>query len=361
MASTDKMLGRLSAWSTGVLLVGVAAFPFLPGSKIERPPTKPPAVAVPKPAATTPAPTPLALPPAEPARQPAPAGAQPAALPATAPVAPPDVWTEQEQAAALRACVRLLAPVKAEVTLMEPIKHGQCGTAAPVELRSAATGDGKVELSPAPLINCRLAADLARWVDEVLQPAARDVLKTRVTRIIGVSGYSCRNVYNKPDLPLSQHALGSAVDIVGFVTADGRTIKVAKAWGPTERDIAAAKQQIANAAKAEANKSETKAKTDEEALDGEHAPSIGAAGKKADAAQKGTLLKTGLKPGPDAKPATAPAPVVAAKTPEAEFVKRLHRDACGVFGTVLGPEANEAHRDHFHLDVRERTGRGVCH
>src|SRR5262245_12438434 len=37
-----------------------------------------------------------------------------------------------------------------------------------------------------------------------------------------------------------------------------------------------------------------------------------------------------------------------------EFVKQVHDDACGTFETVLGPEANEAHKNHFHLDMKER-------
>ena len=33
------------------------------------------------------------------------------------------------------------------------------------------------------------------------------------------------------------------------------------------------------------------------------------------------------------------------------FLRRLHKGACGTFGTVLGPDANEAHRNHFHFDL----------
>ena len=40
--------------------------------------------------------------------------------------------------------------------------------------------------------------------------------------------------------------------------------------------------------------------------------------------------------------------------PKSEFVKKIHDDACGTFETVLGPEANEAHKNHFHLDMKER-------
>jgi hypothetical protein len=45
---------------------------------------------------------------------------------------------------------------------------------------------------------------------------------------------------------------------------------------------------------------------------------------------------------------------------EAQFLRRLHKGACGPFGTVLGPEANEAHRDHFHLDLAPRRRSAFC-
>lgn len=42
-------------------------------------------------------------------------------------------------------------------------------------------------------------------------------------------------------------------------------------------------------------------------------------------------------------------------------LSRAHRAACGPFGTVLGPEADRYHRDHFHFDTaRHRGGRPFC-
>ncbi len=35
---------------------------------------------------------------------------------------------------------------------------------------------------------------------------------------------------------------------------------------------------------------------------------------------------------------------------EREFLRVVHRSACKRFGTVLGPEYNRAHEDHFHLE-----------
>ncbi|KIN62071.1 extensin-like protein [Sulfitobacter noctilucicola] len=38
-------------------------------------------------------------------------------------------------------------------------------------------------------------------------------------------------------------------------------------------------------------------------------------------------------------------------------MRRMHKGACGPFGTVLGPNANRFHRDHFHFDTaRYRSG-----
>jgi hypothetical protein len=36
------------------------------------------------------------------------------------------------------------------------------------------------------------------------------------------------------------------------------------------------------------------------------------------------------------------------------FLRAIHAGACRIFGTALGPEANEAHKNHFHLDMKER-------
>lgn len=42
---------------------------------------------------------------------------------------------------------------------------------------------------------------------------------------------------------------------------------------------------------------------------------------------------------------------------EGKILKSMHKSACGPFGTVLGPNADRHHRDHFHLDTaRYRSG-----
>lgn len=45
------------------------------------------------------------------------------------------------------------------------------------------------------------------------------------------------------------------------------------------------------------------------------------------------------------------------KRREGRILKKAHRAACGPFGTVLGPDADKFHKDHFHFDTaRHRSG-----
>jgi len=392
IASVDKTLSRVSSWMSSVAFAGVLSLAFLPAREVP-PPVKTattlPAAAAPAaktaaqpsapavPAATRPssiantAPMPPAVVPPVAAKPgvPSPSGTTAAAAAAGTPAVatatppaittppPPEVWTPEELAAGLRQCVQLLAPVSADVAMEEPMKLGQCGTPAPLALRSAG-GKDKVAFAPAPTMNCRLAASMGEWVDKVLQPVAQEVLGSRITRILGSGSYSCRNIYNNPKLTLSEHATGNAIDVAAFVTADGRTITVKQAWGPTERDIVAAKKKAAEMLAAK--KSGKQAIT--ASVDAVPTPSIAEAGKKAEAKQKGRVEKTDFKRDGNKPAVVTSVDVKPAATKEAVFLKRLHGGSCTLFATVLGPEANEAHRDHFHLDMKvRRTSHGVCH
>jgi hypothetical protein len=44
---------------------------------------------------------------------------------------------------------------------------------------------------------------------------------------------------------------------------------------------------------------------------------------------------------------------------ERAFLRAVHSGACRTFTTVLGPEANRFHRDHFHLDLARHGRRGA--
>ena len=48
------------------------------------------------------------------------------------------------------------------------------------------------------------------------------------------------------------------------------------------------------------------------------------------------------------------------KPGDADLLRRLHRSACGPFGTVLGPNADRHHQDHFHFDIADHRGGAYC-
>ena len=45
---------------------------------------------------------------------------------------------------------------------------------------------------------------------------------------------------------------------------------------------------------------------------------------------------------------------------QSKILKRIHAGACGTFKTVLGPDSDQFHQDHFHLDVARRGGSAYC-
>ncbi len=48
------------------------------------------------------------------------------------------------------------------------------------------------------------------------------------------------------------------------------------------------------------------------------------------------------------------------KRRDKKILQRLHSSACGPFGTVLGPDANRYHKDHFHFDTARYSGGPYC-
>lgn len=153
----------------------------------------------------------------------------------------------------------------------------QCGYADTVRFGSG--GATRIGWRPADLgTSCPVAAALAVWEWQVVQPAARRHLGTQVTAIDHFGSYSCRRLYARDEGAWSEHASANAVDVAGFVLADGRRVRVVADWT-----------------------------------------------------------------GDDA---------------EARFLREVRDGACRLFATVLSPDYNEAHRDHFHLDQADRGSMG---
>lgn len=95
---------------------------------------------------------------------------------------------------------------------------------------------GEVGLSSSFLASCPLAVAFALFERHSLQPAAQAIYGEAVTRVDHLGSFACRNIYNRAEGRLSQHASANALDIAGFRLADGRRISVLKDWPGDDAD-----------------------------------------------------------------------------------------------------------------------------
>lgn len=86
-------------------------------------------------------------------------------------------------------------------------------------------------------MTCPLARQFTIWAREAVQPAAALWLGTRVVRIETFGTYSCRTVDSQPGARLSEHARANAVDVSGFVLADGRHITILDGWNGDDNQV----------------------------------------------------------------------------------------------------------------------------
>jgi len=318
------------------------------------------------------------------------------------------VWSEEEIAQAKAHCEKVLHGVEAVIEPVEPIKEGECGAPAPVRLISIGRNP-EVTLSPPVTVNCDLVATLANWIKEDLQPLAKKHLGAPIVSVRTMSSYSCRNAYGRKSTRLSEHALANAIDIGSFKTSDGKEANLLNGWGLTARDVQAlvakakAAEEELKTAKAGKSKSaepavvavqvpETKGKQKKgqmiqaasasspplpvrkpsvvarewrvrlvtTARAAELRPPLSTRAKSQSAS--GTVLASAASHlgGPDAEAAEAAPQAFDPNDGVALFLRAAHETACKRFGTVLGPEANEAHRNHFHLDMAKRRNGNYC-
>lgn len=120
------------------------------------------------------------------------------------------------------------------------------------------------------ILTCPALVALTIWERHDLQPLAIKLFNQKIIRVRHYGTYACRNINNARQGRRSQHAYANAIDIAGFVLADGREISVLKDWGKDS--------------------------------------------------EKGT------------------------------FLTAIHQSACKRFSTVLGPNYNDLHKNHFHFD-----------
>lgn len=148
-------------------------------------------------------------------------------------------------AAALASCVARPPPppAAARQCQAELDRRGIEYAPAPVAVsNSACAVDDPVRVSAAginwnqsAIVACRFALTLDDFARDVVEPLATRYFGERVTLLRHYGAYSCRTTRSGRE---SLHAKGEAIDIAGFVLADGTVISVEHDWsrrGPRGR------------------------------------------------------------------------------------------------------------------------------
>ncbi len=178
-----------------------------------------------------------------------------------------------------RQCLSSLGTSRASFTPLPDRYFGNgCSNVNTVSLNGLRSDTSTLALTNLGPVSCQMANGFAGWARFGADRAARQILGTRLVRIETMGSYSCRNVAGTSRR--SAHATADAIDISGFVLADGRRITVLGDWNGGSRE-------------------------------------------------------------------------------EREFLRVAFQSACKRFSTVLGPEYNQAHRDHIHVEVGG-NGRPFC-
>ncbi|MFZ3484585.1 extensin family protein [Sphingomonas sp. 3-13AW] len=129
-------------------------------------------------------------------------------------------------------CRQLLDQAGVRYLPLAPVVSGQCGYADGVRL--TAGGARTIGFSPREVgTSCPVAAALAVWEWQVVQPAARRHFDSPVARIEHFGSYNCRRLYGRSTGDWSEHAAANALDVAGFVLADGRRVTVVGDWKGT--------------------------------------------------------------------------------------------------------------------------------
>ncbi|MBL0404352.1 extensin family protein [Microvirga aerilata] len=134
-------------------------------------------------------------------------------------------WRAQAEEACLSQ--RLVQP-SAYMALSSKIEGpGVCGMDYPFKV--SAFTNGEVGLKSKVTLACPIIPRIDTWLEEIVKPAALMYFGVPLADLKAGS-YSCRPRNNQRGAKLSEHSFGNALDVMGFVLADGREISVVKGW-----------------------------------------------------------------------------------------------------------------------------------
>ena len=118
------------------------------------------------------------------------------------------------------ACKRAVARSPLLVTAIpDRVEGGFCLLDGAVAIQRSS-----VRYSAPVRVTCPMAAALYLWERDVVAPAAARHLDARVARIDHAGTYACRRVSGSATGRPSQHARANAIDVSGFLLANGRRI-----------------------------------------------------------------------------------------------------------------------------------------
>jgi hypothetical protein len=128
------------------------------------------------------------------------------------------------------ACHALLRAAGVRYIPLAPLNEGpSCGYDNAVRLLPG--GARRIGFSPAEVgMSCPVAAALAMWEWNVVQPEAQQLLGQPVLRFEHFGSYNCRRIAGRDARFWSQHSHANALDIAGVVLADGSRVTVAGDW-----------------------------------------------------------------------------------------------------------------------------------
>jgi hypothetical protein len=145
-------------------------------------------------------------------------------------------WRDEAEAACMaRGEVRTSAFVSLRGSPIEG--PGTCGMVKP--LRVSAFAGGAVGVTSTQTLSCPIVSTTDKFLAEVVQPAAMNVLGAQVIEMRAGS-YSCRAMNNGTGTSRrSEHSYGNALDIFSFRLSDGREVTVRQGWNgqPAEQDF----------------------------------------------------------------------------------------------------------------------------
>lgn len=103
-----------------------------------------------------------------------------------------------------------------------------CAILGTVQLASLPSDSASLAVTNLGPVTCEVSQAFTGWARYGVDRAARQILGSPVRSIETMGSFSCRNVAGTTRR--SAHATGAAIDIAGFVLADGRRITVKSGW-----------------------------------------------------------------------------------------------------------------------------------